>query len=409
MADAKRIQLDLETLRDITTPCEEGTTRLSYTPAYRKAADYVIAQMRKAGLEPREDHIGNIYGLRRGKNPDAPKIISGSHLDTVNCSGYFDGQAGIICALEAARMMEENGDTLEGDYEVVATIMEEGARFQNLTGSKLAMGEFTEETLDTMVDNDGVTLRKAIRDYGLPGDTEGVCRKDEKVKAFLEVHMEQGPRLEQNRLDLGLVETIWGCRWFTLTARGVTAHPSTLMDVRQDTMLASSKLIARMSDLVAEKYAGRATLTVGKMELYPGNINAIPSRAQFSMDFRTGYEQNFKELDQILQEEIRRVEEEYRVSFTCELFSYAPPTPNSPAIVEALEKAVQEHGYTSMRLYSGAGHDAMIFGIHWPIGMLFLPSKDGVTHCKEEWTDYENVAKGADVLYTAIKKLDVER
>lgn len=406
MASAKRIQRDLEQLRDLTSPCEEGTTRLSYTPAYRQAADYLIEKMQEAGLETREDHVGNIYGVRRGKKPGAPKIISGSHLDTVKCSGYFDGQAGIICALEAARLMQEHQDILNGDYEVVATIMEEGARFPNLTGSRLAMGEYAEAELDSLVDEDGVTLREAIRAYGLPGDTVGVSRRDENVRAFLEVHMEQGTRLERNALDIGLVETIWGCRWYMLTAKGVTAHPSTPLGERQDAMQASAKLISRIADVVAQQYAGRATVTFGKMELYPGNINAIASRAQFSVDFRAGDPALFDELDALLFAEMKKAEAQYRVSFTEKLFSYAPPTPNSPFIVDALENATKKLGCSSMRLYSGAGHDAMIFGIQWPIGMLFLPSRDGVTHCKEEWTDYENVAKAADVLYLAVKEMD---
>ncbi|MBR5475048.1 MAG: M20 family metallo-hydrolase [Lachnospiraceae bacterium] len=406
MANANRIQTDLETLRDMTEPCKEGTTRFSYTPAYRRAADYVISQMRAAGLEPREDAVGNIYGLRRGKNPDAPKIISGSHLDTVHCSGYFDGQAGIICALEAARMLEENEIALESDYEVVATIMEEGARFKNLSGSKFGMGVFTEEMLDTMTDDDGITLREAMTAYGLSGDLTDVCRKDEPVKAFLEVHMEQGSRLENQGIDLGIVDTIWGCRWFHLSCKGVTAHPSTPMSERQDTVLATAVLISRMSDLLAKEYVGRATVTVGRIKPYPDQLNAIASETQFTMDFRSGYESCFMELDDALAKEIARVEEEYRVKFTHELYSYTPPTPNHPAIKEALEESVNELGFTSMHMYSGAGHDAMVYGMYWPIAMLFLPSHLGLTHCKDEWCDYETVAKGADVLYETIKKMD---
>lgn len=406
MANTERIQKDLETLRDMTAPCEEGTTRYSYTPAFREAADYVIAQMQAAGLETREDNAGNIWGLRRGKNPNAPKIISGSHLDTVYCGGYFDGQAGIICALEAARMMQENGDELESDYEVLATVLEEGARFKNLGGSKMAMGVFGEKELDTMTDDDGITLREAMISYGLPGRLDGVCRKEEKVKAFLEVHMEQGSKLERKNLDLGIVDTIFGCRWFDLTVNGVTAHPSTPMDDRKDTSLAAAKLISRLSDKVAKDYAGKATMTVGRISLYPDQINAIPSRAHFTIDYRSGHAEYFEELDRLMAEEIKKVEEEYGVSFTCELYTYTPPTPNSPDIIQAFEESVNELGYTSMHLDSGAGHDAMVFGIYWPIAMLFLPSHLGLTHCKDEWTEYGNVAKGADVLYRAIKKMD---
>ena len=149
-ANIDRIRKNLETIRDMTAPCAGGTTRYSYTPSYRQAADYLIQIMQDAGLETYEDSVGNIFGVLHGKNSNAPKIISGSHLDTVGCGGYFDGQAGIICALEAARLMKENNDQLEGDYEVVATIMEEGSRFKNLGGSKFIMGINHEEDLNQL-------------------------------------------------------------------------------------------------------------------------------------------------------------------------------------------------------------------------------------------------------------------
>ena len=406
MANLERLKQDLETVRDMTAPCEGGTTRYSYTPSYREAADYIMAQMREAGLEPREDAVGNVYGLRRGKTPDAPKIISGSHLDTVRCGGYFDGQAGIFCALEAARMMQENGDELESDYEVMATVMEEGARFKNLGGSKFVMGIHTEEVLDTMTDDDGITLRQAMTEYGLPGNLDGVCRRDEKIKAFLEVHVEQNARLERAGKDLGIVDTIWGCRWFSLTVHGVTDHASTPMDERQDAMLAASQLISRMGDFVTKHCAGKATLTVGRMQLYPDQINAIASRAQFTMDYRSGSVACFNEIDARLEEEIRRIESEYRVKVDCSLYSYTAPILNAAGILESLEESADELGCSFMHLDSGAGHDAMVFGMYWPTGMLFLPSHLGLTHCKDEWTDYKYVAMGADTLYKAIKKID---
>lgn len=406
MANLERMKRELEALRDMSEPCEGGTTRFTYTPSYRQAADYVMARMEEAGLTVREDAVGNIFGLRRGKNPDAPKIISGSHLDTVRCGGYFDGQAGIICALEAARMMNENGDELEGDFEVAAMVMEEGARFKNLGGSKFVMGVNTEQDLDNQTDDDGITLRQAIRAYGLSGELDGVCRRDENVKAFLEVHIEQNARMERAGKKIGIVDTIWGCRWFSLTVNGVTDHASTPMDERQDAMLAAAKLISRMGDLVTGEYTGKAALTVGRMNVFPDQINAIASRVQFTMDFRSGYETYFDALDASLAAFIRQVEEEYRVKVDLELYSYTPPILNDEKIRAAMEASAEELGLGSMHLDSGAGHDAMVFGMYWPTSMMFLPSHLGLTHCPDEWTDYEDVARGADALYHTVRKLD---
>ena len=166
MADRFRIQNNLETLRDFSAPGEEGTTRLSYTPAYLQAVDYLKKEMEAAGLRTWEDGVGNVYGELKGTDETAPVILSGSHLDTVRCSGYFDGQAGIVCALEAARMLKESGKPLRSSFQVLATIMEEGARFPNLTGSRYIAGENGEAQLDTLRDQDGVTLREAIRQCG---------------------------------------------------------------------------------------------------------------------------------------------------------------------------------------------------------------------------------------------------
>lgn len=406
MSNIERIQKNLETLKKISAPCAGGTTRYSYTPSYREAADYVINIMKEAGLEPREDNVGNIFGLRRGKNPNAPKIISGSHLDTVKCGGYFDGQAGIICALEAARLMNETNTKLESDYEVVATIMEEGARFKNLGGSKFIMGINTETDLDSQVDQDNLSLRQAIIEYGLTPDLSTVCRREEKVKAFLEVHIEQNARLENTGNDMGIVDRIWGCHWFSLKIHGTSDHSSTPMEERHDPMHAAAKLISHMSDFITYDMKGKATLTVGRMSLIPNEINVIPGEADFIMDFRSGRMEYFDQIKEKLTQEARKIEQKYFVQIDLELYTYTPPIQNNPSIIQALKDSLEESTLSYMHMDSRPGHDAMVFGMYWPTGMLFLPSHLGLTHCKDEWTDYEYIAKGADILFETIKKID---
>lgn len=406
MANVERIRKDIETLRGYTEACEEGTTRLSYTPSYREGVDYLKEEMKKYGILPREDNIGMLYGSVPGSDPDAPHILSGSHLDTVRCSGAFDGQAGIICALEAARMLVESRKPLSSTFEVIATVMEDGARFPSLAGSRLVAGELGDDFLDQAKDDDGITLRKAMKTYGLPGTLDGVCRKGEPAKAFLELHMEQGLKLENSHTDIGVVETIFGNRWFMITAHGAASHPSTPMDVRRDTALASFKLVTRMADLAAAEYAGKATVTCGKMALHPDVINAVPSRAVFSVDFRSGDSRYIKELTQIMNDMMEQIGREYRVTFDAEIVVDHAPTPTSPKIRKVFDGAIAKCGYSSMHLDSGAGHDAQAFSTLWDMGMIFIPSRGGLTHCPEEFTDYENLAKGADVLYEAIRAID---
>ena len=202
MGNAKRIEHDIQALNAISAPCGEGCTRLSYTPAYREAADYLKKRMLEAGMRVREDNLGTLYGTVEGTNPKAGKIVSGSHLDTVRCAGAFDGAAGIVCALEAARMLKESGSPLESTFEVVATIMEDGARYPGTTGSRFMVGIYGEDELHDLKDDDGIPLIEAMKEYGLSGSLEGVCRRGENAKAFLELHMEQGTKLESANTDI---------------------------------------------------------------------------------------------------------------------------------------------------------------------------------------------------------------
>ena len=409
MSNLRRIKENLETLRDISetdNPREDGTTRLSYTPIYREAVEYLKEEMNKYGIEPVEDGIGNLYGNLKGCDPKAPLIISGSHLDTVKYSGYFDGQAGIICALEAARMIVENEEPLQSTFQVLATIMEDGARFPVLGGSRFIAGEFDEKNLDLLIDDDGITLRQAMLDYGLSGDIGDVCRKGENIKAFLELHLEQFISLEKAQIPIGIVETILGSHWYMLTVHGAAAHPSTPMDFRRDSSLASYKFISDIADVVVSRYKGKATVTSGKVALHPGVINAIPSRATFSLDIRGGDQAIFKEIDTLIREQIKKFENDYRVKFQLELLCSSHPVANTPKLVDILEKTANELKIDNMRLNSGATHDTVMFSKICDTAMIFVPSKDGLTHCPEEWTDYENLVKGADVLYHAIRKID---
>lgn len=406
MADRFRIQNNLETLRDFSAPGEEGTTRLSYTPAYRQAVDYLKKEMEAAGLQTWEDGVGNVYGELKGTDETAPVILSGSHLDTVRCSGYFDGQAGIVCALEAARMLKESGKPLRSSFQVLATIMEEGARFPNLTGSRYIAGENGEAQLDTLRDQDGVTLREAIRQCGFSGNLEMTCRKADSIKAFLELHLEQGIRLESTHTDLGIVETIYGCRWFTVAVNGATSHPSTPMNLRKDAGIAACTLISELAALVEEHYPNRATVTFGKFENHPNEINAVPGRTVFSVDFRSGKPEILNELEALLKEKLKAMESRFRVKTELTLYSDVPPTPCCAEFSKILEEQAAALHFSTLRMDSGAGHDAMIFAKHWPAAMIFVPSHNGLTHCPKEWTDYGNLAKGADVLCAAIRQID---
>ena len=411
MADQKRIYQDIETLRKISEPCAGGTQRPSYTPSYREGVEYVKKRMREFGLEVREDTVGNLYGKITGTDPQAPSIISGSHLDSVKCSGAFDGIAGVVCALEAARMIQESGKPLRHTYEVLGTVGEEGTRFgQVLIGSQFIEGSFGEKELDSLIGiEDGLSLRQAIQNYGLTGDPSGSCRRGEKVKAFIELHAEQGPILENEKKDIGVVENIVAISWLEAEVYGLASHPGTIpMDCRKDAGIGAFQLICRVNRYTAERYNGIATVTVGRMNLLPGSTNCIPSRCNFTIDIRTGDENVRADLVDYIQKAAKSVEKECRVQIDIKEAVHRNAVPTDAHIEDLVEKAAEKLGYSSMRMNSGAGHDAMVLKRIWNSGMIFLPSHNGLTHHPDELIYYDNMEKGANVLYEVIRMLDEE-
>lgn len=411
MSNRERIMQDIETLRRITQPCACGTQRPSYTPEYRQGVDYVRRRMEEYGLVPREDNAGNLYGLLPGTEPGRPVILSGSHLDSVKCSGAFDGIAGVVCALEAARMIAESGRPLRHPLEVMGTIGEEGTRFQRaLIGSRLVEGSWGEKELDAFTGaEDGLSLRQAMQAYGLPGSLEGVCRRDEKVKAFLELHAEQGPILESEGVSVGIVENIVGIAWLNITVHGLASHPGTIpMSVRKDACSAACHLISAAADYALEKYDGKATVTTGKLEVFPGNINCIPSRCTFTIDIRTCVEEYRQDLIRFVREKAAQIEREFRVTAQVELGQDQKPVPMNGRLTRIIEEACGRLGYSCKRMASGAGHDSMVFARIWPTAMVFLQSHNGLTHHPDEQIPDVEMAKGADVLYQVFRALDDE-
>lgn len=412
MAKQERIQQDIETLRRITEPCACGTQRPSYTPEYRLAIEYVKKRMKEFGLETREDNAGNLYGVLAGTQKDAPKIISGSHLDSVKCSGAYDGIAGVLCALEAARMIAESGAPLRHPLEVMGTIGEEGTRFgQALIGSQLVEGSWGEPQLDEFRGlEDGLTLRETMKAYGLSGSTTGVCRRDERVKAFIELHDEQGPILENAGISIGVVENIVAISWMHITVHGLASHPGTIpMSVRRDACVGACKLICAVTDYAREHYDGEATVTAGKLEVFPGNTNCIPSRCDFTIDIRTCNGAYRDDLVRFIREKKADVERACRVTIDVREGMRQAPTALDAKVQQCIEDACKKLGYSWRRMNSGAGHDAMIFARIWPTAMVFVQSHDGLTHHPDEYVPPEELAKGADVLYETFRMLDAQR
>lgn len=407
MADMERIRSDIERLKTISEPCEAGTTRIGFTQTYRQGADFFKSRMLEAGLAVREDKIGNVYGRFEGSKPDLPVILSGSHLDTVRCAGAFDGIAGAVCALEVARMLKDNCVSLRHPYEVIGMIEEEGTRFgQVLLGSQFIAGVFGAKELDSISDPDGTSLREILQTYS-PADTCPAYRKDNEVLAVLELHDEQGPVLETENIDIGIVENIVAISWLTVTVTGFAGHAGTVpMPLRQDACTGACRLIDSIARHTMENYARGATATVGKLSLMPGSSNCIPSRCVFTVDIRSGKMSNIDELVAFIQKRSAEVAEECDVEIQIHVDFRKDPIEMDKKLRGLLRQSSEELKYSYRDINSGAGHDAMVLSTRWPAAMLFVPCVKGITHNPEEYVFPEALAKGANVLYGAILALD---
>ena len=252
-------------------------------------------------------------------------------------------------------------------------------------------------------------MRPARKEYGLCGELDGVSKKGENVKAFLEIHGEQGPVLEQGKKEIGIVDTIVGLSWLVVKVTGQAGHSGTVpMNLRKDAGTGAFHLLCRIHDYVYENYCGQATLTAGQLTLSPGSMNSIPGQCEFSLDIRSGEEKIIRDILSHLERYAGEIREKYSMQVEIQELTRKEPVKMDTQLADSIEKTCEELGYTNMRLNSGAGHDSMVFAKLWNTAMIFLPNRDGISHHPDEWIDYEAMEAGSRVLYEMIRKLDKE-
>lgn len=404
----ERIQRDIESLAQFSCVEGIGCTRYTYTKEFAQARDYIAAEMKAAGLEVREDAVGIIIGRMEGKNPDAPVIMTGSHFDTVKTGGRFDGPAGVIAGLETARVLHEEGFVPERPIEFVALPEEEGARFgSGLFGSRAICGKLTQEEVENNKDWDGVTVAQAMREYGLdPSKATEAARKPGEIGAFLELHIEQGPLLENTKTDVGIVESIVGLRILDIHVHGRSDHAgNTPMTMRADTMLAAAKAVTAATEKALEIGEG-TVVTCGRLETVPGAFNIVAKETFFQIDCRSKTIENVDAVIAVIRESLEKsAAENEGLSFTIEEKLSAMPVPMKEEFQTIMEEEAAAAGISTVKMLSGAGHDAMIMGSICDVAMVFVPSKGGRSHVPEEWTDYDDLQKGIEVIYRSVKRL----
>lgn len=416
--NVNRIQKDIETLATFTSTPGNGVTRSSYSKEDKLAKEYLIKEMKKIGLEVYEDSFSTLFGRREGTLKDAPVVMVGSHYDSVVNGGAFDGVAGSVAALETMRILKEENFVNKYPIELILMNAEEGATFGPSTGvsnSRAMVGTLTEEELKTVKNRFGQTKLEAMKDYGLIPDLKKAIRKPETIKNFVELHIEQGPVLDRENIDIGLIEYLPGIGRYTIRFHGKAADSSERMRNRKDALVAASAFVVEF-DKKMKTFGDDATGMVGKLEIIPNSNQFVPEYVEGKIEIRTFKKEicdkvNFHDL---IQKILYSVTENYDI--TCDLEEITRinyPNPTSPSImyesnVRKMESICKELGYSYRIINNGTGHDSMIMAEYTKTNMIYVPSKDGISHSPDEWTDYENIKKGADVLLQLIKDISIE-
>jgi allantoate deiminase len=401
---SERIEKQINDLSEFTSTPGEGTTRLTYSKEDLLTRNYIKNKMMEYGLTVQEDGFGNIFGKLEGTLKDAPSVLLGSHFDSVPNGGAYDGPAGVIVALEVAGLFAENQLTPKYSLEIIALIEEEGARFGGgLLGSRGIVGTLSEESFKNLKDKDGITTIEAMSKIGLDFSLPK-RRNPNSIKAFLELHIEQGPILEEKNIPIGVVEAIVGLTQFEVTIEGKAGHAGTTpMDRRTDALVAAAQIISHLPSFAIEEGEG-TVITTGRLHVLPNGANVIPNKVVFSVDIRSSKEEHINNVIRRMKELI----ESYQVQgfhTTAEQLLYMPPKILSNEIKDLLKDKSSDLEIPYCSIDSGAGHDAMVFSDVTDVGMLFVPSKAGLSHCPEEWSDARHLANGVQIFYEVAKCL----
>jgi len=386
---------------------DNGQYRLEGTAACQKAKEYVIAKMKAAGLEVRIDGVGNIFGRKPGLKSKRGAVMSGSHLDSVLNGGMFDGVLGVVSALEAVRRMNVEGFENQRPIEVAAFMGEEGSAFKKaLLGSLVLAGHLPEDEALALRNDDNVSLREALDRQQLRGDFHLDL---DDVAYFIETHVEQGPVLDKQKVPIGIVENITGLTWVNAALTGQENHAGTTpMAERRDALVAAAEIVTltnrRASEMV-KSYGGSTVATVGKMVVKPGAPNIVPGSVEMGIDIRDSNPEIMQTLKAQTIASIKDLENRYGVKCTIEVPFDHPPCPCSVEVVDAIEGAAAELSIKTKRMNSGAGHDAQNLAEKVKTAMIFVPSINGISHSPLEWTHWDDIENGIQVLTRVLKNL----
>jgi N-carbamoyl-L-amino-acid hydrolase len=400
--NAERLHASLRELAQIGATPDGGVTRLALTDEDKAGRDLLRRWMDEAGLDVRIDDLGNMTGHRPGSEPGLP-VLFGSHCDSVVRGGKFDGALGVMGALEVIRTLNDHRVVTKNPVAMVNWTNEEGVRFEPaMTCAGVASGRFTREFVYDRTDRQGLRFEDELRRIEYLGEE---ANRPLPAAAYLELHIEQGPVLEDAGLPVGVVDGIVGITWSEVTIEGQADHagPSP-MRLRKDALVAAAEIVQGVERLARERDE-IAVATVGRLTVEPNIINTIPGKVTFSVDFRHPDPKVLEDQVNQLNALVNKVSRDRQVSVTVNRFWTSEATPFAPEVVLAIESACTSLRLPHQHLWSGAGHDAKYVADVCPSGMIFVRSKGGLSHCEAEYSSPEDIEAGANVLLHAVLAL----
>lgn len=407
-ANRKRIQQHIDDLAKYNATPGKGTTRVALSEEDMQARNLVKSWMAELNLPIREDAIGNIYGTLLGKDPSLPPVWTGSHIDTVLQGGNFDGTIGVIGGIEAVRMIKESNLSVQRNVDVVVFTAEEPVSFGlGCLGSRALAGKLKYEDTLKLKNQKGEILNQVLQacDFNTD-DFSNLNRYPGTVKAYLELHIEQGAVLEELGVNLGIVSTICAPTDIHISVIGKQGHAgATPMNLRRDAMMASAEIALYTENLVKSSASPHTVGTIGRLNVYPNASNVIPQKVDFTIDIRDSIFEVKKNIVKDLSSYIEEIKMRRKVEITMDILNHDIPQSCDPAIVDLLQRICESKQMPFHIMVSGAYHDAMHIAQFAPMGMIFVPSRDGISHSPHEWTDMSDIANGVEILADTIYHL----
>jgi ureidoglycolate amidohydrolase len=405
--DQRRLSSEIEALAAISEAEPPVVTRIVFTPADLKARAWVIARCEEAGLAVRQDAIGNIFARWSGADPAAPAVGTGSHIDAIPNAGKYDGVVGVLGGLEAIRALQRSGFRPKHSIELLIFATEEPTRFGiGCLGSRLLSGTLSADAAAKLKDGNGESVEEVRKKAGFSGNLQDVKLTNGYYKAFVELHIEQGPLLERAKTSLGIVKSIAAPASLNISIEGSGGHAGgVLMPDRKDALCAAAELILAVESAARSSGAVDTVATVGVCDVFPGAVNSIPSRVRITLDIRDTELARRDGVMQAIERASQNIFAKRQVSIQSELLNVDAPAECAPEVRGALADSCGQHGFPFLEMVSRAYHDSLFISRIAPTGMLFIPCRNGYSHRPDEYAAPEDIARGALVLAEALAKL----